>query len=98
MNHVCELELVNTELIRSAGLKVAVDGVNSSVELQFPNFLSTGSRGGEGALRAKRSICSQPEPLPAHLVDLSEAVTANGCHLGISVDPDVDRLCFEVRR
>ena len=25
---------------------------------------------------------------------MSEAVTANSCHLGISVDPDVDRLCF----
>ena len=35
-----------------------------------------------------------PEPLPAHLGDLMEAVVREGCHLGIAVDPDVDRLAF----
>jgi phosphomannomutase len=35
-----------------------------------------------------------PEPLPAHLKDLCEAVVAQRCDLGISVDPDVDRLAF----
>ena len=35
-----------------------------------------------------------PEPLPAHLKDLCEAVVEEGCDLGISVDPDVDRLAF----
>jgi phosphomannomutase len=35
-----------------------------------------------------------PEPLPKHLVDLTKAVTTQSCDLGISVDPDVDRLCF----
>jgi phosphomannomutase len=35
-----------------------------------------------------------PEPLPAHLVELSQAVVREKCDLGISVDPDVDRLAF----
>ena len=35
-----------------------------------------------------------PEPLPKHLTHLTNAVMQHGCALGISVDPDVDRLCF----
>ena len=35
-----------------------------------------------------------PEPLPAHLVELSDAVVANNADFGISVDPDVDRLAL----
>jgi phosphomannomutase len=35
-----------------------------------------------------------PEPLKEHLVDLSDAVTAQHADLGIAVDPDVDRLVF----
>ena len=35
-----------------------------------------------------------PEPLPSNLVELSEAVVANGADFGISVDPDVDRLAL----
>jgi phosphomannomutase len=35
-----------------------------------------------------------PEPLPEHLKDLSEAVVAHKAHLGVAVDPDVDRLAL----
>ena len=35
-----------------------------------------------------------PEPLPANLVELCEAVVSNNADLGISVDPDVDRLAL----
>ncbi|MDE5732327.1 MAG: phosphoglucosamine mutase, partial [Bacteroidales bacterium] len=35
-----------------------------------------------------------PEPLPANLTELSEAVVANKADFGISVDPDVDRLAL----
>ena len=95
VNHVCELELVNTELIRSAGLKVAVDGVNSSGGIAIPKLLEAlGVEVVKVHCEPNGQFAHNPEPLPAHLVDLSEAVTANGCHLGISVDPDVDRLCF----
>ena len=33
-----------------------------------------------------------PEPTPAHLAELSEAVLASGADIGFAVDPDVDRL------
>src|SRR5688572_32749884 len=35
-----------------------------------------------------------PEPLPQHLAELSREVIKQKAHLGIAVDPDVDRLCF----
>ena len=35
-----------------------------------------------------------PEPLPANLKELSERVVSEAADLGISVDPDVDRLAF----
>jgi phosphomannomutase len=35
-----------------------------------------------------------PEPLPANLIGLSEAVVREKADLGVSVDPDVDRLAF----
>ena len=35
-----------------------------------------------------------PEPLPSNLVELCEAVVNNKADLGISVDPDVDRLAL----
>ena len=35
-----------------------------------------------------------PEPLPEHLSQLSAEVVKQQAHLGIAVDPDVDRLCF----
>jgi phosphomannomutase len=35
-----------------------------------------------------------PEPLPEHLTELSNTVVKKKAHLGIVVDPDVDRLAF----
>jgi phosphomannomutase len=35
-----------------------------------------------------------PEPLPEHLTELGREVVKQKAHLGIAVDPDVDRLCF----
>lgn len=95
VDHVLDLELVDPDAIRSAGLKVAVDAVNSSGGLAVPLLLK--------ALHVEvvpvhcdptGHFAHNPEPLPKHLVDLTEAVTAQSCDLGISVDPDVDRLCF----
>ncbi len=35
-----------------------------------------------------------PEPTPAHLHELCEAVTVSGADIGFAVDPDVDRLAL----
>lgn len=95
VDHVIGLELVNADLIRSAGLKVAVDGVNSSGGIAIPLLLeSMGVEVIKVHCDPNGEFAHNPEPLPAHLIDLSSAVVENKCSLGISVDPDVDRLCF----
>ena len=95
VDHVLGLELVDAAVIRSAGLKIAVDGVNSSGGIAIPMLLETiGVEVIKVHCDPTGDFAHNPEPLPHHLVDLSNAVVEHGCHLGISVDPDVDRLCF----
>lgn len=95
VDHVHELELVLPEIIKSKGFKVAVDAVNSSGGIAIPKLLkSLGCEVVEVNCEPTGHFAHNPEPLPANLVELSEAVVEHGCDLGISVDPDVDRLCF----
>ena len=95
VEHVLGLSLVDASRIRAAKLKVAVDAVNSSGGIAVPKLLK--------ALDVEvvpvhceptGQFAHNPEPLPQHLDDLTQAVLREGCDLGISVDPDVDRLCF----
>lgn len=95
VEHVLGLELVDGERIRRAGLKVAVDAVNSSGGLAVPMLLEAlGVAVVKVHCEPTGLFAHNPEPLPAHLSDLQEAVVREKCDLGISVDPDVDRLCF----
>lgn len=95
VNHVHELELVLPDVIKAVGFKVAVDAVNSSGGIAIPQLLrSFGCEVVEVNCEPTGHFAHNPEPLPANLTDLSEAVLNEECDLGISVDPDVDRLCF----
>ncbi|MBP5505228.1 MAG: phosphoglucosamine mutase [Bacteroidales bacterium] len=87
--------LVDLEAIKKAHFKVVLDPVNSVGGVVMPKLLEqlgvecitiNGTPDGHFA--------HNPEPLPANLVNLSRTVVANNAHLGISVDPDVDRLAF----
>ena len=93
---VLNYPLVNVEAIRNAGFKVAVDAVNSSGGIFIPELLKA-----LGVEEVVKLYCEpngnfphNPEPLPEHLEDLSKTVVAQNCNLGITVDPDVDRLAF----
>ena len=93
--HVLGLDLVDAARIRAAGLNVAVDAVNSSGGIVVPKLLEAlGVNVVPVHCEPNGKFAHNPEPLPHHLTDLAEAVVAHGCDLGISVDPDVDRLCF----
>ena len=95
VDHVLGLDLVDDELIKSAGLSIAVDGVNSSGGIAIPMLLKAlGVDVVKIHCRPTGDFAHNPEPLPSNLKDLSTAVVEMGCDLGISVDPDVDRLCF----
>ena len=95
LDAVLALPAVDVEAVRNAHFKVALDAVNSVGGIIMPRLLE---RMGVECVCVNCEPTGQfahnPEPLPANLVELSEAVVANKADLGISVDPDVDRLAL----
>ncbi|MCS6790229.1 MAG: phosphoglucosamine mutase [Bacteroidia bacterium] len=93
---ILRLPGVHPEAIRQAQLKVIVDGICSGGAVAVPALLEALGvshievLNGEPHGRFPRP----PEPLPENLTDLSQQVRAKGAHLGIAVDPDVDRVAF----
>lgn len=92
---VLDLEAVDTEAVRNAHFKVALDAINSVGGIIMPRLLQ---RLGVECITINGEptgdFAHNPEPLPRNLEQLCNAVTEGGCDLGISVDPDVDRLAF----
>ncbi len=89
------LPVVQSERIKQKQFKVVVDAVNSSGGIAVPLLLK--------ALNCSiiplhceptGNFSHNPEPLKAHLKDLSAAVLSHQADFGIAVDPDVDRLVF----
>lgn len=92
---VLALPLVDVEAIRKAGFKVVVDGVNSSGGIIVPQLLrQLGVECIELYCEPNGHFPHNPEPLKEHLTDICELVVKEKAHLGIVVDPDVDRLAF----
>lgn len=92
---VLALEAVDVEAIRKAGFKVVLDAVNSVGGIIMPRLLARlGVECIEVNCTPDGHFAHNPEPLPANLTELSDAVVRNHADLGISVDPDVDRLAL----
>jgi len=92
---VLALPLVKAEAVAKKSFKVVVDCINSTGAISIPPLLE--KMGCEVILLNEEmtgEFAHNPEPLPENLRSLSQAVTASRAHLGISVDPDVDRLAF----
>lgn len=93
---ILDLPLVDIDAIASADFNVVVDAVNSTGGIFVPAMLRA-----LGVTRITELYCDptgefphNPEPLPEHLTDLSDKIKETGADIGITVDPDVDRLAF----
>ncbi|MDG2440243.1 MAG: phosphoglucosamine mutase, partial [Crocinitomicaceae bacterium] len=93
---ILALPLVNRDAIAAANFSVVVDAVNSTGGIFVPAMLRA-----LGVNQITELYCDptgdfphNPEPLPEHLTDLSDKIKETGAALGITVDPDVDRLAF----
>lgn len=88
--------LVNKEIIASKNFKVVVDAINSSGAVAVPQLLHALGVNDVTILNAEMhgNFAHNPEPLAENLVELCNEVVKQKAHLGIAVDPDVDRLCF----
>ena len=95
LDAVLALPTVDAEAIRKAHFKVVLDAINSVGGIIMPRLLE---RLGVECIKLNceptGDFAHNPEPLPANLVDLSDTVVREKADLGISVDPDVDRLAF----
>lgn len=92
---ILALPLVRVDKIKAKNYKVVLDAVNSTGSLALPPLLE--QLGCEVIIlngEPNGQFAHNPEPLPGNLTELSSAVLSNGAHLGIAVDPDVDRLAL----
>ncbi len=94
--HILALPLVDVEAIKAADFKVVADVINSTGSIALPKLFDALGVSKYTLLNGDNTgvFAHNPEPLPEHLVALSREVTEQKAHLGIAVDPDVDRLCF----
>jgi phosphomannomutase len=88
--------LVDSRSVSEAGFRVVVDAINSTGGIAVPQLLE--ALGVKDIIILNREplgyFAHNPEPLAEHLADTCRAVKEKGAHLGIVVDPDVDRLAF----
>ncbi len=95
IDEVLKLDLVDVEAIKNANFKVVVDAVNSTGGIVIPDLLE---RLGVECIKLycepNGHFPHNPEPLAAHLTDISELVVKEKADLGVVVDPDVDRLAL----
>jgi len=93
---ILALSLVDVEAIKAKKFKVVIDCVNSTGGIALPKLLA--ALGVENVVELYTEpnglFPHNPEPLPENLNELSITVKKKKADLGISVDPDVDRLAL----
>jgi phosphomannomutase len=96
IDKILALSLVDIKAIKAKNFKIVIDCVNSTGGIAVPSLLKA-----LGVETVYELYCEpngqfphNPEPLPEHLGDISKEVKKRNAHLGIVVDPDVDRLAL----
>ena len=96
IDQILALPYVNKEAIKKKNFKIAYDAINSVGGIAVPMLLE--ALGVENIIglfnEPTGRFAHNPEPLPENLSILCSEVKMNNCDLGISVDPDVDRVAF----
>ena len=98
IDRILALDYIDAEAIRRRDFSVAIDAVNSVGGVALPALLKRlGVR--EERMRclhcAPTGLFAHPaEPLPQHLVELTDVVAETGADVGLAVDPDADRLAL----
>lgn len=96
VQQVMNLPLVDKKAIEERNFTVAIDCVNSVGGIAIPAILE--ACGVKNIIRLNCEptghFAHNPEPLPAHLTEISELLKSGKADLGVVVDPDVDRLAL----
>lgn len=95
LDAVLALPYVDVERIAARQFTVALDCVRGAGGTIMPSLLDRLGCGMVGIdLETDGRFTRAPEPVPAHLSALGDAVRQSGADLGLAVDPDVDRLAI----
>ncbi len=93
IDQVLKLDLINVEAIKQKGFSVVIDAVNSTGGIAVPRLLD------KLGVKYMPLFCEpngifphNPEPIPENLSQICNELESGNYHLGIVVDPDVDRL------
>lgn len=95
IEEILKHDLVDIEAIKNANFKIVVDAVNSTGGISIPVLLK------KLGVEVKEVYCDptgnfphNPEPLPENLQQIRGELQSGLFHLGVVVDPDVDRLAL----
>ena len=95
IDQILQYKHIDVAAVKNANFHVIVDCINSTGSISIPPLLDRlGVRYTLLNTENYGDFAHNPEPLPKHLEQLSTAVVNQKAHLGISIDPDVDRLAF----
>lgn len=88
--------LVDVDAIKAKKFHIVLDAVNSTGAISVPPLLEALGVNDITVINEEvtGNFAHNPEPLPENLTELCNTVEKKNAHLGIAVDPDVDRLCF----
>lgn len=96
IDEILKHPMVDVSAIKEKEFSVVVDAVNSTGAISVPPLLE--ALGVKNITTINEEVTGDfahnPEPLPENLTELCKTVEKQNAHLGIAVDPDVDRLCF----
>jgi len=93
---ILDLPYIDRELIASKDFSVAIDPVNGAGAVSFPQLFEALGVNTVYAINDEPTgiFAHNPEPLPEHLQDICALVKEKNCDLGITTDPDADRLAL----
>lgn len=96
LDAIVSYPLVNAEAIQKRKPRIVVDAINSTGAIFVPALLKKLGIPDDHVVVLNAEVngkfAHNPEPLPQHLSQLSAEVISQNADMGISVDPDVDRL------
>ncbi|MDR2859979.1 MAG: phosphoglucosamine mutase [Mediterranea sp.] len=96
IDNVLALDLVDTNAIKNAGFRVAIDCVNSVGGIILPELLERLGVGDVEKLYCEPTgnFAHNPEPLEKNLGDIMNLMKNGKADVAFVVDPDVDRLAM----
>jgi phosphomannomutase len=95
LDAILALPMIDVAMIRSRGFPVALDCVRGAgAGAIIPLLERLGCRVHGINLEMDGHFPRAPEPVPENLAELGQLVRRSGAHIGLAVDPDVDRLAL----